>query len=141
MFAGERTETYIRWKFLQDPDEDNKIYAAFDETESRLLAYIIYSFRDNYIEIRDFIVGQHANIASTLMADFLSFVKKTYQPASVVISILNSDSLVKRIKAFGFRPGKSSGNIYFYCNNQLLSQFPKLTSANNWLLMHSDQDT
>lgn len=138
--AGERTEDYVRWKFLDDPDDVNRIFAAFDATGGKLLAYIVYRKERNNIEVREYIHGSDEVAGTTLMANFFRHAR-TLGTASVTINLLEKMRLMDQMQRFGFRERGGHRNAYIHCSDRLGSTCARFAEPDNWLLMASDEDT
>lgn len=138
--AGERTEDYLRWKFLRDPDDVNRIYAAFDSASDALLAYLVYRPIEHGVEIREFIVGQDERAGSILMANFLQSARRQGLE-SVTVQMLENTRLIGEFSHFGFRERGEGRQVYMSYSERMSGQRDVLAGVNNWLLMASDQDT
>lgn len=138
--AGERTASFLRWKYLEDPDDANKVFGVFDSSGSVLKGYIVYCFKENSIEIRDFIFSPDRKAIRVLMTCFLRHAR-SIASESIVIRFLENNNITKKMKRFGFIKRKSSGNVYFYCNDLERNKKTLFGNADSWLLMRSDEDT
>jgi hypothetical protein len=130
----------VRWKFLHDPDDVNRIFAAFEASSGKLLAYIVYREEKSSIEIREFIVGSDEEAGTTLMANFFRHARAV-GTASVTINFLENEKLVRKMRLLGFKEREGYRNVYMYCSDRLGGACARFSVANNWLLMASDEDT
>lgn len=138
--AGDRTADYLKWKFLDDPDDLNRVYAIFNSDKSCVKGYIVYCFHDNGVEIRDFVFPEDKKATLVLMGSFLRNVRSFAQD-SVVVNCLDNSHMIKAMKRFGFMKGKSGRSVYLYCTEDVWNDLPLLRSPDNWMLMKSDEDT
>lgn len=138
--AGERTQDYVKWKFLHDPDDVNRIFAAFDASSGKLLAYIVYRKERNSFEVREYIVGSDEEAGTTLMANFFRHAR-SLGVASVTVNLLENVHLISKMQRFGFGDRGGYRNVYMHCSDRLGSGCARFDSPNNWLLMASDEDT
>lgn len=138
--AGERTEDYLRWKFLHDPDDVNRIFAAFDPASDTLHAYLVFRPIEQGVEIREFIVGENERAGTILMANFLRLVRRQGRE-SVTIQLLENTRLIDEFSRFGFRERGGNRQVYMSYSQRMSGQHELLAGADNWLLMASDQDT
>ena len=138
--AGERTSKFLRWKYLEDPDDVNKVFCVFDSSGSVLKGYLIYCFKENSIEIRDFIFSPDRKAVRVLMACFFRHVRPIASE-SIVIRFLENNSITKKMKRFGFIKRKNTNNVYYYCNDPERRKKTLPGNADNRLLMRSDEDT
>lgn len=139
--AGERTASILRWKFLLDPDDVNKIFAIFDSKKSVLKGYIVYCYKNNSVEIGDFVFTEDRKVILVLMTNFLRHVSRTLTPESIIISLLKNSYIIKKVKRLGFMEGKSDDNVYFYCTDKVWKELTFSGALDNWLLMQGDEDT
>lgn len=136
--VGARTSQYLHWKFVDDPDDENLIYAMFSPDKSSLLGYIIFNLERNSIQIRDLLFIDEKTIVNSLIAGFLRHIRKM-NVESVYIVQLENRSMEKLFRRFGLVHRKPSRNVYYYAANKTLA--PVLDNAQNWFLLQSDEDT
>ncbi len=135
--VGDRSATVITWKYLSDPDDDNKIFAVYDKNIPKLNGYIVYRFDENSVEIRDLVFSEDRKALNALIANFVMHVSSS-SPMSITIAMLGNDHIVGTLRRFGFAQGKSDGRVYLYCKKE---KQHLLGRAENWFLMRSDEDS
>lgn len=135
--VGDRSASVIAWKYLNDPDDDNKIFAMYGKDFLKLKGYVVYRLDAESIEIRDLAVSEGRKALKALIANFVRYVSPIGSK-SITITMLKNDYIVGILKRFGFARGKSDGRVYLYCNKEKLHL---LGRAENWFLMRSDEDS
>jgi hypothetical protein len=137
---GEKNSDFLRWKYIDDPDDHNRVFAVFDLEKSCLKGFIIYFQDANSVEILDFLFSDDKNARTELMASFLRHIRQ-FKAESLVINSFENNDISKIMKKFGFLKGKCGRNVYMYCSDKLTKEMNLLKSSGNWMLMNSDQDT
>lgn len=139
--AGERTASYLRWRFIEAPhDAENKVFAIFDSQKSVLKGYIVYRYQHNSVQIRDFLFAEDKKAILVLMTSFLRHVR-SLSPDSLMINLLENNNIIQKMKRFGFMKRQSDGNVYLYCTDKVWQELTLSGHPDNWLLMQSDDDT
>jgi hypothetical protein len=138
--AGERTSTYLRWKYLQDPDEKSKILALYNQEETKLEGFIVYCLQNGFAEIRDFVLPQEKDVIAAFMKSF-SRLARSLGAVSVVLNCLENKKLENNMRRFGFMRGKNNCRAYFYSGKKDSSDFALPRNANIWFLVRGDADT
>jgi len=137
--VGERTSGFLRWKYLEKPDVEYRIYAIFNSKKDELKGYVVHCMDENSISLMDLVLPEDRTTARIFVSNFLRHVKK--QPiSSVVMQFLENREIVGFLKMFGFVKRKDDWNVYYYCSEELLERFPVLEDSEAWLLTNFDMD-
>jgi hypothetical protein len=137
--VGERTADYLNWRFRDAPDTVFRALCISDRND-RLLAYLVYTVRDGIAYAADFLYLDDAHF-SAVFAEFINLMR-VQQAKAVVTIFTGSQSIVRRLKRFGFRHRPSEWKIMVYTDAVRLGvpRF-KLFDVNNWFLTRADIDT
>lgn len=138
--VGDRSASAITWKYLKDPDDDNKIFAVYDANISMLRGYIVYRLDAESVDIRDISFSEDKKALMALIANFVKHVSPL-DPKSITITLLENDNIAGALRRFGFTRGKSDGKVYIYYNKERKEKLHLLGKADNWWLMRSDEDS
>lgn len=133
-----RSAAYMKWKFQDDPDDTNFVFALSTRDETALLGCIVYRYRSSSIEILECIATDEA--ADDLLALFLKQARRA-RPVSIVINVLDDSVLLPRLKRFNFWRGSAGRNAYYCAGPQLKDCAETISRKDHWLLMESDEDT
>ena len=113
-FIGVRNMDYLRWKFLQDPDDDHRFFSIEDRKRDTLLGYLVYCRRGERIEIRDAFFPRNQNAMENLIRNFL---KLTYAwpTDSIEINMLSKNRHAYEVfQRFGFRNRGPTRGVFMY---------------------------
>ena len=137
--VGKRSSELLRWKYVEQPDTEFKIYAIFNSNKAELKGYIVYCMDESSIKIRDLVLPKDKATARIFVSNFLRHVKK--QPkSSIVLHFLENKEIVGFLKKFGFVKRPEDRAVYYYCTERLLKRFPVLKDSEAWLLTNFDMD-
>ncbi|MEW5754795.1 MAG: GNAT family N-acetyltransferase [Pseudomonadota bacterium] len=136
--ALRRSAAYMTWKFRDDPDDVNHVFALCAEDDTRLLGCIIYAVNGRTVEIREFIAADEA--ADDLMTLFLKKVRAA-KPVSVVVNTLDDSVVLRSLKRFRFWAGAAGRSVYYGTGSQLKDRAAEIAQTDRWLLMKCDEDT
>ncbi len=138
--APERTSEYIEWKFLNDPDDENIIYGAFSEDDTKMLGCIVYRRDASSIEIRELILTNNRAIRVQVVRQFLRYIKK-FSVESVIVNALNNKKISTELVSYGFKERGDGRNVYLSMSKKLSKYSKKTLDADNWIMMLCDEDT
>jgi hypothetical protein len=141
-FATDKTNDYLKWKYENDPDDDNKFFYIRDASQ-RVVGCIVFCGEDsNYVHVREILHTQETNILAALLGLFFKQIKKTnceyayaliYENSGILASSNNLDLTISE-----------HGRKIFYMINPRKPTETKLDSylhSPHFNLFTSDQDT
>lgn len=134
-----RSSEYMTWKFRDDPDDTNHVFAIFIKDSSLLLGCMIYRAVGKSIEIREFIAADEM-AAQAMMIMFFDRIKDRGME-SVFINHIENETFTRQVRKLGFHPGSSGRNIYLHVSDGLKAEGDVLLDHEQWLLVGSDEDT
>jgi hypothetical protein len=137
--VSERSSELLRWKYVEQPDTEFKIYAIFNSKKTELKGYIVTLVDGISILIKDLVLPEDKTTARIFVSNFLRHVKKHPQ-SSIVLNFLENKEIVGFLKIFGFVKRPSDRAAYYYCSERLLKRFPVLEDLEAWLLTNFDMD-
>ena len=138
--TGQRSQEYLRWKYLHDPDDRHRIFSAFDAETGEPKAFIVYRAQNNSFDIREYVVGADKHAGKAVMASFLRRARAA-GVESVNITVVETPRTTQEMRRLGFLRGSYSRNAYLYCPEHLGETRHMLSDVGNWWLMASDEDT
>jgi hypothetical protein len=138
-FVGQRSSKYLRWKFLDNPGNKNRIFALIEQNKEDVKGYIVYRFIHNSIEIRDFLFLNEDSTFNKLMVGFLKHAM-FLEAESVKITLLRNECVQNYFKKIGFIEREAENSIFLSVSNKELSEFPLFHKIDNWLLLQGDDD-
>ena len=136
---GQRTADYLNWRFRDAPGAVYRTLCLSDRSD-RLLAYLVYTVRDDVAYVADFL---HADdhVANAVLAEFIKLMR--VQRAKAIVTIFSgAGTVARRLARFGFRRRPSSWKIMIHSDAVRLG-IPryKLLDVGNWYLTRADIDT
>jgi hypothetical protein len=135
---GERSSSYLHWRYIQSPHKDYHIFTLTKEEDRKILGYIVFHITENKVYIDDLLSIDMEETLDYLMSEFLIFQKKKGID-SVSISYTGKQVFIRKLKEYGFsiRDKKDRIIIYAQSNSQFLSN---LLDIENWYLLPGDND-
>lgn len=135
--AVERSPEYLTWKYLEDPDDTNRVCAVFGSSDQRVEGYLVSRQDENSVEIRE-IVGESGRARSSLIAG-LTRHAQTLNADTIVVTLLDNVPFVRAMERLGFRRRPREGSVYWYGADA--ASFDGIGDSARWFLMLGDQDT
>jgi hypothetical protein len=138
-FIGERTSTYLRWRFANSPDFRHQIFTLSSD-DDQLLAYVVYHYRDRLVYIGDFgfIEPRHF---MCLLSQFIRRMRRERIEA-VIATFLGGDQVRRRLQRLGFWRMSTGRNALLYVDApQDDPRLEPLLDAQNWYFTQADVDT
>ena len=136
----QRSQEYLRWKYLRDPDDHHRIFSAFDADSGEPKAFIVYRSEDNRLDIREYVVGSDKDAGTAVIADFFRRARAAGVD-SVSFTIVETARIAHEMRGLGFLRGSRGRNAYLYCPEHLGEMRRVLGDVDNWWLVASDEDT
>lgn len=135
----ERTTAYLWWKYLDDPDDTNRIFSASDSAGQRLKGYLVFRWDEDSVEIRE-IVSAGEDESRCLLSSFIGYIRGQ-SPGSLVVKILETPVGVREFAQLGFRRRQSGRSVYWYGGGETAPAVSMLGDSAKWFLMGGDEDT
>jgi hypothetical protein len=130
--VGERTADYLRWRFGQCSDTCYRTLCVSD-AEDRLLAYLVYSQRDDIGYIADFFFAEWEHF-DVVLDEFVRLMRQERAKAIVTI-YTGAAEVAGRLLRFGFHRRPSSWTAMVHTADS------RLLDEENWFLTRADIDT
>jgi len=101
MFIGDRSSAYLRWRFLDEPDHENRILGIFRRSSTRLYGYIVGKVVQGEFIVRDLLVAPGLPTADVL-ARVLIHVRRLGVDA-IGLRVTGDPLLEATLRQLGFR--------------------------------------
>jgi hypothetical protein len=141
-FATNKTKDYLKWKYENDPDDDN-IFFSIRDASQRVVGCVVFCVEErNIIQVREILHTQEPSILASLLSLFFKHIKKTncryayaliYENSGILTSSNNLDLTISE-----------HGRKIFYMTNPNKSTEAELKDHMHspcFNLFTSDQDT
>jgi len=136
---GRRSADYLTWRFHDAPGVVYRALCLGDRND-HLLAYLVYTCREGVAYVADFLHTDECH-ADAVLSEFVNLMR--VQRAKAIVTIFTgAQSVVRRLRRFGFRRRPSSWKIMIHADAIRLG-IPryKLLDMGNWFLTRADIDT
>jgi len=135
---GERTSSYLNWRFMQTPHKRYQIFALSEEKSKDVLGYVVYSIAENKSYVDDLLCLDMGSVLDSLLSEYLLYQRKGGID-SVTIYCLGPQALVNKLKKLGFsvRGKKNKILIYAPTGSECL---PYVFDVGMWYLFSGDND-
>jgi hypothetical protein len=127
---GDRSARYLRWRFREEPAQQNRIIGLVDRQSRELVAYAIGRVSQSEFSIRDAIANTAQGLSAPMLAHMLLAVRSLRVDA-VSVKALGTDSQYRALSLAGF----SSRDPEFVFFRSPLSE-----DACQWILTGADED-
>ncbi len=135
---GERTSTYLNWRFGRCPIMKHQVFCLSGRTDE-LLAYVVFSTRDHYVYISDFF-GRDPRYLHAALTELLVRVKRDGAHA-VVTTFLGNSKFVRILRRCGFWSRPCDWKLMILGGGIASGPPSNLLDAENWYLTRADIDT
>ena len=131
---GERTSSFLNWRYIQAPAKKYQIFCLLDE-ENNITGYVVYFAENNGCHIMDMVCEPSTEVISLLLAEFSRFIRKKGL-GSISIDYLGNSSLENTLREFNFLPIKNETDLI------ILAPSPEsaLLEKENWHFLAGDND-
>jgi len=134
---GERTSTFLNWRYKQSSYQQYKIFCILDE-KKEIAAYIVYYLKENMCHIVDMLFVGSEDVIDSLLAEFSIFLRSK-GIGSISVFYFGKGLLEKNLKEFNFhRVKKEDKHVMIYCPK--LSSELYLMDKKNWYFFEGDND-
>lgn len=134
---GERTSSYLEWRYLRSPDYQHEIFTLSDKSNGRLCGYIIFHAEETRTHIDDILSLDMEKTFDVLLSEFLLF-QRDKGVAFVFVKIIGLSSIRKKFNDFGFYDKGIQKVTVFASQNHKDKSI--IINNENWHLMPGDKD-
>lgn len=136
---GQRDSAFLKWKYLNDPDDKHQFFAVFNSSEDEVYGYLAFCHSSSRVDIRDFAFGEDEAANNNLVLCFLKHMRRLGKE-SITFRFLENPTLLNFFKKLQFVKRADVGNIYYYTNDQAMSNIGP-DDIDAWFITIGDQDT
>lgn len=130
-----RNRATLEWRHKQCPNAENvKIFTLLDRQQA-VLGYIVCTYNDEVISVRDFFSNGKENLQQALFLSFLVAVREM-GCKSVTLEFFGDQGVIAGLEKLGFRAREERS---VHCSIPALSDVEK--HALTWYITSSDEDT
>ena len=131
---GERTSSFLNWRYIQAPAKKYAIFCLLDEHKD-IIGYVVYFAENNMCHIMDMLCKPSTEVISLLLAEFSRFIRKKGM-GSLSVDYLGDSSLENTLREFNFLPIKNETDLIIF-GPDLDSALP---DKENWHFLAGDND-
>lgn len=137
---GLRQNSYMRWKFYDNPIREHKFLSVSRNNEPENQGYIVYAQIENGYEIRDISFPKSERTLKILVHEFIKRARKG--KAEVIEFSCAANSEIKSIlNKFGIVERKKTRSIYIKQLSENKTNKINLDNGFDWMLYKSDEDS
>ena len=135
---GERSATYLSWRFGNKLREDHRVFCV-SQTNGALLGYAVYQLIDRRIDIVDFCATDLDSI-DTLFIEFIRHWRAE-DVYSISVTYLGSKAVTQRLRRIGFYKRPSNEHVVVYVGTRAAEPFKHaVLNKDLWHLTVADKD-
>lgn len=133
--TGERTSSYLNWRYLKNTDEPRQIFCAESKQEG-LLGYLVAMQADGALQISDLFFDR-PEVLDVLLAEFLRHIRRNHQVEVVAMELFGSHRVAQALRRFGFHRRPHARQVYISAS---ASSIPRavLLDEERWFLTGAD---
>lgn len=133
---GERTESYLNWRFTQCPDLNYQIFTLADRVTNELLGYVVWYVDEGGVSISDLLAVD----APTTLLLFAAFSRRTRrtEASAIRLDCFGSTSFYRLLQSAGFHRRQNRHPVLCRFGGEVREQ---TRSGANWFLTMADSDT
>lgn len=138
--TGEKTSSYLNWRYSGNVLNRNRYFCLFDNNADLLRGYIVYSVRDNVVNICEMCVEDDGRILENLILMFAKFMRKdgVHSISLTYLSGRKFDMTLTRL-IFIRRPYNRQCLIYID-DRSPWKHIDEMLDKNLWFLMDGELD-
>lgn len=135
---GERTCSYLNWRYTQSPYKNYQILALIQKRNSAVSGYIVYYIVDNIAHICDLLSLDMNEVLDSLLSGFL-FYQGIRGVDAISFSFIGYNTLMEKLREYGFsiRESNNSAIIYPMSDSGVTKD---LFDRRHWYLTSGDND-
>jgi hypothetical protein len=141
-FTTEKTDYYLKWKYENDPD-DNNLFFYIKDNALRVLGCIVFCIEpNNIIQIREILHTHNQSTLAALLALFFKHIKK-WDVEYAYAQIYENSGFLAPSNHLDLTLSDQGRKIVYTLNpnRQMSSQISKLLHSNAFCLFSSDEDS
>lgn len=135
---GERTSRFLKWRFIECPHIDYKIFVLKGRQNNDLLGYVVYYLTKDGANIADLLASDNEETLENLIAHFLKFLGKSGCDA-VSITYFGNKMFIEKLRKFNFSKRFDERRIVVYVNSNA-SYVRDIFDQNKWYFLEVDND-
>lgn len=141
LITGERTSTYLQWRYHDFPSLKYRFFALTDGAGERISAYLtFYVNQDNAAIIGDLFSDELTDTLDALLLRFSVFQRRAGR-STVYLDYLGPDSLGERFRNIGFCSRPTSRSLFVYFDSNTSEDVQRLVSnPANWFTLDAEMD-
>ncbi len=133
---GERTESYLSWRFTQCPDLNYQIFTLADRVTNELLGYVVWYADEGGVSISDLLAVDDRS-TSLLLADFTRRARRDGM-AAIRLDCYGSTRFYRLLQLAGFHRRQNRHPVLCRFGGEVREQ---TQAGTNWFLTMADSDT
>ncbi len=134
--VGERTESFLNWRFIQCPDLPYEIFALTQQSTGELLGYVVWFADDGAASISDLMAIDN-QMTSVLLAEFSRQMRRK-RFSAIRFGCFSSPEFYSQLMAAGFHRRKNRHPVICHASTACSD----IASSNaRWYLTMADSDT
>ncbi len=136
IIIGERTSSFLNWRYIQAPAKKYKIFCLLDE-HKKIIGYTVYFIENNMCHIMDMLYEPSKEVICSLLAEFSRFIQKK-GVGSISVDYLGGCLLEKKLREFNFLPINNETDLVIYSPD--IAEDIDLLNKENWHFFAGDND-
>lgn len=133
---GERTSSFLTWRYMQYPAKKYAIFCLLDEQKD-IIAYCVYLLENNMCYIMDMLSKPEAEVLRSLIAEFSRFIRMK-GAGSISVDYLGAGFLEEKLREFNFLPVENEADLIIYSPDTVDSNC--ILNKENWHFFAGDND-
>ena len=142
-FASQKSSTYLKWKYEQDPDDDNKFFYIKDKTD-RVVGCIVFCYEHyGLIQIREVLHTQDQYTLASLLGLFFNKIKRDGHCEYAYTQMYENSGILRSTNNLDLTDS-GQGRKVFYAINKSKKNSAKLSQLLHsayFCLTESDEDS
>jgi hypothetical protein len=137
--VGERTASYLDWRFQQCPDLKYRVFCLSD-IDRQLVGYVVYFLSEGHAYISDMLFADRPAL-HLLLGEFLQHLRDI-DTQSAQFEYFGAPFVTEALQAFGFSNRGSRRPVLVYLNERAAGpNVADILKSENWFLTKADCDT
>jgi hypothetical protein len=133
---GVRSSNFLRWRYLECPEREYKIFTLSDQ-KGRLIGYVIFYIDGSVANVDDILASDQSKQMNLLLSAFLKSVKRLgITSVSIGMSLSGQHSLRIMLK-YRFKPRPDIKDVMVYSKKKEIVEILKIK---DWFLTYGDED-
>lgn len=138
--TGERTCAYLNWRYSAHTTSRHEFYCVREPARDELLGYVVFSRRNNRIDITDLFAADVDETAERLLLRFTCDMRR-HGCDSVSIGYFGNARLARCFERAGFvRRAEAPRHVMLMTRAVTQEQAKAIANVNNWRLFSGEMD-